>query len=329
MNFVKGEFIEVVEWSDDTRHTLTHRFPDQDRAIKNGAQLIVRESQRAQLVYLGQFGDTFGPGRHRLSTDNLPVLTRLRSWKYGFESPFKVDIYFVSARLFTGNKWGTTNPVMMRDADLGVIRARAFGTYDFRIVEPKLFLKEVAGSDADFTLDEFVDAMRSRVASVFADALASANIPVFDLASRYRELGEALLPVVNAMVTPKYGIQTTSFIVENVSVPEEVERAIDKRSSMAAIGNLNDYVKFQMAQGMEKGSSTGSLAAELGIGLSIAQQMTQAGANELISPTDAAKTLGVPETDVIAAIEAGELAAKKIGSSYRIRRSDFQTYVNR
>jgi excisionase family DNA binding protein len=329
MNFVKGEFIEIVEWSDDTRHTLTHRFPDQDRAIKNGAQLIVRESQRAQLVYLGQFGDTFGPGRHRLSTDNLPVLTRLRSWKYGFESPFKVDIYFVSARLFTGNKWGTTNPVMMRDADLGVIRARAFGTYDFRIVEPKLFLKEVAGSDADFTLDEFVDAMRSRVASVFADALASANIPVFDLASRYRELGEALLPVVNAIVTPKYGIQTTSFVVENVSVPEEVERAIDKRSSMAAIGNLNDYVKFQMAQGMEKGSSTGSLAAELGIGLSIAQQMTQAGANELISPADAAKTLGVPETDVIAAIEAGELTAKKIGSSYRIRRSDFQTYVNR
>src|SRR5262249_10277358 len=119
MNFVKGEFIEIVEWSDDTRQTLTHRFPDHDRAIKNEAQLIVRESERAQLVYLGQFGDTFDPGRHRLSTDNMPVLTRLRSWKYGFESPFKVDIYFVSARLFTGNKWGTTNPVMMRDVDLG------------------------------------------------------------------------------------------------------------------------------------------------------------------------------------------------------------------
>jgi excisionase family DNA binding protein len=329
MNFVKGEFIEVVEWTDDSRETLTHRFPDQDKAIKNGAQLIVRESQRAQLVYLGQFGDTFGPGKHRLSTDNMPVLTRLKSWKYGFESPFKVDIYFVSARLFTGNKWGTTNPVMMRDADLGVVRARAFGTYDFRIVDPKLFLKEVAGSDADFTLGEFLDTMRSRVASVFADALASANISVFDVASRYRELGEALLPVVNALVTPRYGIQATSFIVENVSVPEEVERAIDKRSSMAAIGNLNEYVKFQMAQGMEKGSSTGSTAAELGIGLAIAQQMTQAGLNELMSPADAAKTLGVPESDVIAAIESGDLSAKKIGASYRIRRADFQTYLNR
>jgi len=329
MDFVKGEFIEVVEWTDDSRHTLTHRFPDQDKAIKNGAQLIVRESQCAQLVYLGQFGDTFAPGKHRLTTANMPVLTRLKSWKYGFESPFKVDIYFVSTRLFTGHKWGTTNPVMMRDADLGIVRARAFGTYDFRIVEPKLFLKEVAGSDADFTLEEFLDTMRSRVASVFADALASANIPVLDVASRYRELGEALLPMINALVTPRYGIQTTSFVIENVSVPEVVEKAIDKRSSMAAIGNLNDYVKFQMAQGMEKGSSTGSLAAELGIGLAIAQQMTQSGANDLISPAEAAKTLGVSEQDVMAAIEAGELVAKKIGNACRIRRSDFQSYLNR
>jgi len=153
MDFIKGELIEIVEWTDDSRDTLTHRFPDHDKAIKNGAQLIVRESQRAQFVYLGEFGDNFGPGRHRLTTDNIPVLTRLRSWKYGFDSPFKTDIYFLNTRLFTGNKWGTTNPVMMRDADLGVVRARAFGTYDFRIVDSKVFLKDVAGSDRDFTLD--------------------------------------------------------------------------------------------------------------------------------------------------------------------------------
>ena len=126
MDFIKGEFVEVVEWSDDSRHTLTHRFEDQDRAIKNGAQLIVRESQQVQFVYLGQFGDTFGPGKHTLTTDNIPVLTRLKSWKYALNSPFKADIYFVVTRLFTGNKWGTTNPVMMRDDDLGVVRARAF-----------------------------------------------------------------------------------------------------------------------------------------------------------------------------------------------------------
>jgi excisionase family DNA binding protein len=329
MDFVKGELIEIVEWTDDSRDTLTHRFPDHDKAIKNGAQLIVRESQRAQFLYLGEFGDNFGPGRHRLTTDTIPVLTRLRSWKYGFESPFKTDIYFLNTRLFTGNKWGTTNPVMMRDADLGVVRARAFGTYDFRIVDPKMFLKDVAGSDRDFTLDEFLETMKSRIASVFGSALASANIPVLDVASRYKELGEALLPLVNSAVVNKYGVQVTGFVVENVSVPPDVEKAIDKRSSMAAVGNLNDYVKFQMAQGMEKGNGSGGMAAELAVGLSIAQQIMQAGGPDLLSPADAARALGVPESDVIAVIESGEMAAKKIGTSYRIRRADFQAYLSR
>ena len=331
-DFIKGEFIDIVEWTDDSRTTLTHRFPDNDKAIKNGAQLIVRESQCAQFVYLGQFGDTFRPGKHALTTDNIPVLTRLRSWKYGFNSPFKADIYFLNTRLFTGNKWGTTNPVMMRDHDLGVVRARAFGTYDFRIADPKLFLKEVAGSDHDFTLDAFLDTMRARIVSVFADSLASANIGVLDVASRYTELGEALLPVVNQIVAGKYGVQLAAFVVENVSVPAEVEQAIDKRSSMAAIGNLNDYVKYQMAQGMEKGTSSGGMAAEMAVGLSVAQQIMrdQGGLTiDLLSPADAAKALGVSESDVMAAIEAGQLAAKKIGAAYRIRRSDLQDYVSR
>src|SRR3954462_5401720 len=219
MDFIRGELLDVIEWTDDSRDTLSWRFPDEDKAIKDGAQLIVRESQRAQFVYLGEFGDTFGPGRHRLTTDNIPVLTRLRSWKYALESPFKTDVYFLNTRLFTGNKWGTTNPVMMRDHDLGVVRTRAFGTYDFKIIDPKLFLKEVAGSDHDFTLEAFTDAMRSRIVSVFADSLASANIGVFDVASRYTELGEALLPVVNAIVSGKYGVQLANFVIENVSVP--------------------------------------------------------------------------------------------------------------
>ena len=200
MDFIKGELIDVIEWTDDSRDTLSYRFPDDDKAIKNGAQLIVRESQQVQFVYLGEFGDTFGPGKHTLTTDNIPVLTKLKSWKYGFNSPFKADVYYVTTRLFTGNKWGTANPIMMRDDDLGIVRARAFGTYDFRIVDPKLFLKEVAGSDQNFRLDEFADTMRSRIVSVFADALASAKIPVFDVASRYSELGEALLPLINPVI---------------------------------------------------------------------------------------------------------------------------------
>src|SRR5687768_637289 len=221
MDFIKSEYIEIVEWTDDTRNTLTHRFPDADKAIKNGAQLIVRESQIAQFVYLGQFGDTFGPGKHTLTTDNIPVLTRLRSWKYSFNSPFKADVYFLSTRLFTGNKWGTTNPVMMTDDSLGVVRVRAFGTYDFRIVEPRIFLREVAGSDHDFRLDEFSDTMRSRIVSIFSDALASAKVPVLDVAARYTELGDALLPLINPAVRSKYGLEIASFIVENVSVPPD------------------------------------------------------------------------------------------------------------
>src|SRR5881392_4148123 len=277
MDFIKGELIDVIEWTDDSRDTLSFRFPDDDKAIKNGAQLIVRESQQVQFVYLGEFGDTFGPGKHTLTTDNIPILTKLKSWKYGFNSPFKADVYYVTTRLFTGNKWGTANPIMMRDDDLGIVQARAFGTFDFRIVEPKLFLKEVAGSDQNFRLDEFADTMRSRIVSIFADALATAKIPVFDVASRYTELGEALLPLINPVIKAKYGLEMSSFILENVSVPPEVEQAVDKRSSMAAVGNLNDYVKFQMAQGMEKGGSAGGVATEMAVGLAMAQQMMQQG----------------------------------------------------
>ena len=192
------------------------------------------------------------PGKHSLTTDNIPVLTKIKSWPFGFNSPFKADVYFVTTRLFTGNKWGTSNPVMLRDNDFGIVRLRAFGTYDFKVVDPKTFLKEVAGSDHNFRLDEFADTMRSRIVSIFTDAIATAKIPVLDVASRYTELGEALLPLINPAITAKYGIEIGSFIVENVSVPPEVEQAIDKRSSMAAVGNLNDFVKYQMAQGLRR-----------------------------------------------------------------------------
>ena len=232
IDFLKKQFIDIIEWTDDSRDTLSWRFPDEDKEIKNGAQLIVRESQLAQFVYLGQFGDTFGPGKHTLTTDNIPILTNLKSWKYALESPFKADVYYVVTRLFTGNKWGTANPVMMRDADFGIVRMRAYGTYDFRIVDAPRFLKEVAGTDHHFRLDEFADVMRSRLVSVFSEALANARIPALDVASRYRELGEALLPLINPVLLGKYGLEMTAFVVENVSVPPEVEQAIDKRSSM-------------------------------------------------------------------------------------------------
>jgi excisionase family DNA binding protein len=351
LDFFKGELLEIIEWTDDSRDTLSWRFPDEDKAIKNGAQLIVRESQTAQFVYVGEFGDTFKPGKHSLTTDNIPILTKIKSWPYGFESPFKADVYFVVTRLFTGNKWGTSNPIMLRDADFGVVRVRAFGTYDFKIVDVKTFLREVAGSDHNFRLDEFADTMRSRIVSIFTDAIATAKVPVLDVAARYSELGEALLPLINPAVIQKYGIEIGSFIVENVSVPPEVEQAIDKRSSMAAIGNLNDFVKYQMGKGFESGGGAGAAgtAAELAVGFGLAQQMMQQGmaggtatptvapaapaapvptaAPELMSPADAAQALGVSEADVLAVLESGDLKGKKIGSSWRVSRAALNTYM--
>ncbi len=359
MDYLKTQFLEIIQWEDDSRDTLSWRYPDQDKEIKNGAQLIVRESQVAQFVHLGQFADTFVPGKHTLSTQNIPILSTIMGWKFGFESPFKCDIYYVTTRLFTGNKWGTSNPVMLRDPDFGIVRARAFGTYDFKVVDPKVFLKEVAGTDHHFRLEEFQDSMRSRLVSVFTDALASSKIPVLDLASRYTEVGEALLPVLNPVLREKYGLELGSFLIENVSVPPEVEQAIDKRSSMAAIGNLNDYVKLQMAESLGKGDGgggPGGQVTQFAMGMALANQMfgqaggilAQAtppaggpvpppipgsapapagGLPELLTPADAGRVLGVSESDVLQALGDGSLKGKKIGTSWRITRSAIEEFL--
>jgi excisionase family DNA binding protein len=353
MDYIKTQLLEIIQWEDDSRDTLSWRFPDQDKEIKNGAQLIVRESQVAQFVHLGQFVDTFGPGKHTLKTENIPVLSTLMGWKFGFESPFKCDVYYVNTRLFTGNKWGTSNPIMLRDPDFGIVRVRAFGTYDFKVADVKVFLKEVAGTDHHFRIDEFQDSMRSRFVSVFSDALASAKVPVLDVASRYSELGEALLPVLNPVLREKYGIELGSFIVENVSVPAEVETAIDKRSSMAAIGNLNDYVKLQLAESLGRGDAGGAgvagLAAQFALGTQIARDLGNpsptlppplpgpAGATnpagpvpglpELLGPGEVAAALGVSEVDVLAALSDGSLKGKKIGSAWRVTRTALEEFL--
>ncbi|ALN94301.1 SPFH and helix-turn-helix domain-containing protein [Lysobacter gummosus] len=347
LGFIKGELLEIIEWTDDSRDTLSFRYPDDDKEIKNGAQLIVRESQQVQFVAAGQYADLFNPGKHTLKTENIPILSTILGWKYGFNSPFKCDVYFLNTRLFTGNKWGTSNPVMMRDADFGVVRLRAFGTYDFRIVDAPKFLREVAGTDQNFRLDEFADTMRSRIVSVFTDALATAKVPALDVASRYGELGDALLPIINPAMTSKYGIEITSFLLENVSVPPEVEKAIDARSSMGAVGNLNDYVKFQMGTSMANGSDGGAAggAAQMAIGFGMAQEMMRsmqntaapaaggaataaaAGALDVLTPEQAAATLGVSVEDVMAAIASGDLKARKIGNATRIAKAALEEFL--
>ena len=359
LNIIKSQLIEVIEWTDDSRDTLSYRWPDEDKEIKNGAQLIVRESQQVQFVAAGQYADLFGPGKHTLSTENIPVLSTIYGWKYGFQSPFKCDVYYINTRLFTGNKWGTANPVTVRDPDFGVVRIRAFGTYDFRIVQPALFLKEVAGTDQNFRLDEFADTMRSRIVSIFSEALAKAKIPVLDVATRYSDLGEALVQVINPAVVDKYGLEITSFILENVSVPAEVEQAIDKRSSMTAIGNLNDYVKYQMGQAMANGGdSAATLPASMAMGFGMAQEMMKqmqqpapaasgflpgaaaptptqtpttapaaAPVLQVYTPEQAAQLLGVEVADVLAELEAGNLKGRKIGSSWRIAQAALDEFL--
>ena len=375
LNIITSQLIDVIEWTDDSRDTLSYRWPDEDKEIKNGAQLIVRESQLVQFVAAGQYAELFGPGKHTLSTENIPILSTILGWKYGFQSPFKCDVYYLNTRLFTGNKWGTANPVMMRDRDFGVVRIRAFGTYDFRIVEAARFLREVAGTDQNFRLDEFADTMRSRIVSVFTEALARAGVPVLDVAQRYRELGDALLQIINPAMLEKYGLEITSFILENVSVPPEVEQAVDKRSSMSVIGNLNDYVKYQMGVAMGQGGEAGAAAtmpAQMAMGFGMAQEMMRsmqqpagaaaasggslaggaahgpgggvagatsgtasaggasaatAGGLEVLTPDQAAQALGVAVADVMAAIDAGELKARKIGSAHRIARSALEEFL--
>ncbi len=353
MDFINRQFIDVIEWVDDSRDTLSYRFPDEDKQIKNEAQLIVRESQVAQFVYVGQFADTLGPGRHTLKTENIPILSDLLGWKYKFQTPFKADVYYVTTRVFTGNKWGTSNPVMMRDADFGVVRVRAFGTYDFKIVDPVRFLKEVAGTDHQFRLDEFNDVMRSRIVSVFSETLARAKVPALDVATRYSELGAALLDPINQVTREKYGLELTAFVVENVSVPPELEQAIDKRGAMTAIGNLNDYIKYNMANALAEGKAgAAGIGAELAAGLAMGQQMLQSGLGAgappaqpgmvppvaapaaspepsfaLMTPEQVAEALGVAPADVLQELEAGNLKGRKIGSQWRVPKAALDEFL--
>ena len=246
VNKAFGQFIDVIEWVDATRATVTWKFPRGDNEIKNGAQLIVRESQAAVFLHEGELGDVFGPGRHELATGNIPVLTTLKSWKYAFNSPFKADVYFVNTRQFVDQKWGTQNPVMLRDAEFGPVRLRAFGSYAFRVADAGAFVKEISGSTPDLVADEVTGQLRDILVSRFADALGEAKVPVLDLAAKYNEMGEFLRGIIQQDFK-EYGIEITKFLIENISLPPAVEEALDKRTQMGVLGDLNRYTQFQAA----------------------------------------------------------------------------------
>jgi len=273
---LKAELIDIIEWLDDSNDTLIHRFERYGNEIKNGAQLIVRESQIAVFVYEGQIGDIFKPGRYQLTTNNIPILTTLKGWKYGFNSPFKCEVYFASTRNFTDRKWGTKNPIMMRDPEFGPIRLRAFGNYAMKLEDPATFIRQIAGTDASFTTDEITEQLKNVILTRFSDALAESKIPAIDMATQYDELSKLIEDKVQDEFK-EYGLKLTKFLVENISFPPEVEEAIDKRSSMGVIGNLNNYMQYQAANSLEKAAENpGGTAGEgigLGMGFAMANQM--------------------------------------------------------
>ncbi len=277
---LRGELVDIVEWIDDTRHTLVWRFPRYQNEIKQGAQLVVRPGQKAIFVDRGRVADQFEPGFYTLNTANLPILSTLQGWKYGFESPFKCEVYFVSTRQVTDLKWGTPNPIMLRDADFGPLRIRAFGSYALQARDPKALLEQLVGTDGVFEADELTELMRSMIVSTFADVLGQAQIPALDLAARYGELAETLRQKVLERVDDEYGLDLPQLFIVNVSLPEEVEKALDTRSSMGVIGDLGRFQQYQMGQAMTTAAAnpSGGGAAEgmgLGMGFAMASQMMQ------------------------------------------------------
>jgi membrane protease subunit (stomatin/prohibitin family) len=266
LDSVRSQFIEVIEWLDASNNTMLYRFPVQGQEIKNGAQLTVRESQAAVFVFQGQIADVFGPGLFMIDGGNTPILTKLGAWKYGFNSPFKSEVYFVNTKQFTDLKWGTSNPVMMRDPDFGMVRLRAFGIYSIRAVDPRAFIKEVAGTNAHFVTEDIEGQLKRTLVSGFSDVLGESKIAALDLASNYEELSKFIRTKLNEEFN-SLGLELTKFVIENISLPPDVEAAMDRRTSMGVIGDAGRYAQFQAADAMRDAAQNPSGGAGTGAGL--------------------------------------------------------------
>ena len=294
-SWIGGQFIDIIEFTEPSQNEiLAHRFTRHKNEIKNGAKLIVREGQAAGFVKEGQLADVKLPGMYTLDTKNMPILSTILGWKYGFESPFKCEVYFISTRQWTNQKWGTQNPIMLRDPEFGPVRLRAFGTYAFKVTDPGTFLKELVATDPSFELYEISSQFRNVIVSRFVDSLASAKIPMLDLAGNYEKVSKVALERI-APEMAKMGISLTQFFVENISLPPEVEAALDKRSQMAVLGNLDQYAKFQTAEAIPTAAGNpgglAGLGAGIGAGVAIGNTMGgafagAAGASGVVTPSN-------------------------------------------
>lgn len=279
-DFIFGEFIDVIDWTDDTQNTMVYRFPRYGNEIKYAAKLIVRESQQAVFVNEGEIADILGPGTYELETKNLPVLTKLQHWDHGFNSPFKAEVYFINTKRFINLKWGTRNPVMLRDPEFGMVRLRAFGTYSIRVSDPEKFMLEVVGTDSNFSTQEITEQLTNIIVSKFVSVMGDQKIAALDLAKNYESLGT----FITAKISPffeEYGLSLTHIFVENISLPEEVEKALDKRTSREITGDLDKHIKYETgnALGNENGGGASDMVG-MGAGLAMASKM----ANSLNEP---------------------------------------------
>jgi membrane protease subunit (stomatin/prohibitin family) len=275
-DFLKGEFIDVISWLDDTRDTMVWRFERRGQAIKYGAKLTVREGQAAVFVHEGQLADVFGPGLYVLETNNMPIMTTLQHWDHGFDSPFKSEVYFASTTRFADQKWGTKNPILCRDPEFGPVRLRAFGTYSMRVTDPGRFMTEVVGTDGEFTADEISFQIRNVIVQEMSQALAKSGIPVLDMAANTADLAR----LVGQTIAPKvadYGISLPEFYIENISLPEEVEKVLDKRTSMGIAGDLGKYMQFNAAEAMANPASGAGAMMGAGMAAGMGAAMAQAG----------------------------------------------------
>ncbi|MBO9479567.1 SPFH domain-containing protein, partial [Shimia sp. R11_0] len=275
-DFLTGEFIDVIHWVDDTRDTLVWRFEREGHEIKYGAKLTVREGQSAVFVHEGQLADVFTPGLYMLETNNMPVMTTLQHWDHGFKSPFKSEIYYVNTTRFANLKWGTKNPIMVRDPEFGPVRLRAYGTYAIRVVDPARFLTEIVGTDGEFTMDEISFQIRNIIVQEFSRVIAGSGIPVLDMAANTADLGKLVAAEISGTIA-EYGLAIPELYIENISLPAAVEAAMDKRTSMGIVGDLGKYTQFSAAEAMTAAAQTpnSGMGAGLGMGMGIAmaQQM--------------------------------------------------------
>ncbi|WP_298261346.1 SPFH domain-containing protein [uncultured Litoreibacter sp.] len=282
-DFLTGEFIDVIHWTDDTRDTMVSRFEREGHEIKYGAKLTVREGQSAVFVHEGQLADVFTPGLYMLETNNMPIMTTLNHWDHGFKSPFKSEIYFVNTTRFNDLKWGTKNPIMLRDPEFGPLRIRAFGTYSVRVTDPALFLREIVGTDGEFTMDEISYQIRNIIVQEFTRAIASSGIPALDMAANTGDLGKLIATAISPIVA-NYGLTIPEFYIENISLPPAVEAALDKRTSVGIAGDLGKFTQYSAAEAMtaaasNSGAAGGGMGAGIGAGLGMAMagQMGAAG----------------------------------------------------